>query len=258
MSKVTQKDILKDRLDQEGVQILTQVAVHPPQTSPTGDPVGVRGQYQSSSGIVYDPLTGEDKPIAVVSQNGKVVAETAYFDRVFYQSFTVVESYLDENDVEIGTETTQVLREQAPVLYSKIPPIIPGYVYVGYRVGEEDLVAGVPTDVVIEEDTEIVFEYDILTDVTSPAFVTEASNDVLTITLTGGTFKTGAIVAADFEFTGTNADAIAAGTFTRTSDTVVTVTELTLEAASDDVVVVKAETQATQATSVAVVASTAS
>lgn len=334
MSKVTQKDILKDRLDQEGVQILTQVAVHPPQTLPTGDPVGVRGQYQGSSGIVYDPLTGEDKPIAVVSQNGKVVAETAFNDRVFFPTYTITEVYEDMDGNSLGENTTRVLKHQPPILYgqpgpvegyicvgykigeeelvegspagleivgdimltivyaanvtvtedyelangttvlaststvipgaitldtySKVHPEIPGYVYSGYKVGAGDLVPSAdPTEVIIVEDTTVTFIYVAVTDVTTDAYETQATDDTVTLTLTGGTFKEGNIVAADFEFGGTNAEAMALGTFTRTSDTVVTITDLTLAASVDNTITVLAETQATQASSAAAVASKA-
>src|SRR5450756_2097948 len=95
-----------------------------------------------------------------------------------------------------------------------------------------------------------------ITDVTSLAFTTTAANNTVTVTLTGGTFKAGAIVAADFTFAGTDAGPIAAGIFTRTSDTVVTITDLTLAGGANNTVLVKAATQATQATSVAAVAST--
>ncbi|MDD3172592.1 MAG: hypothetical protein PHF63_02790 [Herbinix sp.] len=96
----------------------------------------------------------------------------------------------------------------------------------------------------------------VIVDKTSAAFTVVDANNVVTITLTGGTFKTGAIAASDFTFTGTNAAALAGGTFTRTSDTVVTITEVDLAAGTTDKVLVKAATQATQATSVAAVAST--
>ena len=92
--------------------------------------------------------------------------------------------------------------------------------------------------------------------VISPAFATTNLNNTVTVTLTGGTFKTGAIAATDFTFAGTNAAALALGTFTRTSDTVVTIMGLTLAGGANNTVLVKAATQATQATSVAAVAST--
>jgi len=98
-----------------------------------------------------------------------------------------------------------------------------------------------------------------ITDVISPSFTTTALNNTVTVTLTGGTFKAGAIVAADFWFGGIDAAPIAAGTFTRTSDTVVTITGLvgTLAGgAYDNGLVVYAATQATQASAVAGVAST--
>src|SRR5450756_1288582 len=67
-----------------------------------------------------------------------------------------------------------------------------------------------------------------ITDVTSLAFTTTAANNTVTVTLTGGTFKTGTIAAADFTFAGTDAVALGAGTsFVRTSDTVVTFTVAT-------------------------------
>jgi len=96
--------------------------------------------------------------------------------------------------------------------------------------------------------------------VISPAFETKATDQKLTITLTGGTFKAGPIEAADFDFAGTNAFyllALPASHFTRTSDTVVTITGLNLGAATNNTVTVKVSTFATQTAlpSVAVVAS---
>ncbi|MEO5974419.1 MAG: hypothetical protein ABIQ38_04350, partial [Ilumatobacteraceae bacterium] len=63
-------------------------------------------------------------------------------------------------------------------------------------------------------------------DVTSSAYTLIAANNTVTVTLTGGTFKAGSIVAGDFTFAGTDATALAAGIFVRTSDTVVTITGL--------------------------------
>ena len=71
-----------------------------------------------------------------------------------------------------------------------------------------------------------------------------------TITLTGVTFKTGTIVAGDFTFTGTDATAVAAGVFVRTSSNVVTITGLSGLTGTNNTVLVKAATQATQATAV--------
>jgi len=88
------------------------------------------------------------------------------------------------------------------------------------------------------------------TDVTSAKFTTDSAHNIVTITLTGGTFKAGGIGASDFTFAGPNAAAVASGTFTRTSDSVVTITELTLVSSLDNTVLVKAATQATKATSV--------
>jgi len=102
-----------------------------------------------------------------------------------------------------------------------------------------------------------------ITNVTSDAFATPNTANTVTITLTGGTFKTGAIVAADFTFTGSDADDLSAtgAIFTRTTDTVVTITSLTGLGTSGAfcTVTVLAATWATQAGSVAVgvVASTA-
>lgn len=94
--------------------------------------------------------------------------------------------------------------------------------------------------------------------VISPAFTLATANNTVTITLTGGTFKAGTITASDFTFAGTDNAALAGGTFTRTSDTVVTITGagITGLTGTDNTVLVKAATQATQATSVAAVAST--
>ena len=89
--------------------------------------------------------------------------------------------------------------------------------------------------------------------VTSDEFVTTIGDDTVTITLTGGTFKAGEIAASDFTLTGTDAAVLAAGTFTRSSDTVVTITGLGVLAGGDDnTVTVKAATMATQATAVTV------
>ncbi|AWI03096.1 beta strand repeat-containing protein [Clostridium drakei] len=97
-----------------------------------------------------------------------------------------------------------------------------------------------------------------ITNVTSSPFTLVAANNTVTITLTGGTFKAGTITASDFTFSGTDNAALAGGTFTRTSDTVVTITGagITGLTGTDNTVLVKAATQATQATSVAAVAST--
>jgi hypothetical protein len=82
-----------------------------------------------------------------------------------------------------------------------------------------------------------------------------AGNNTFTITMTGGSFKAAPIVAADFTFAGTNAAAIAAGTFTRTSANVVTITGVNQAiVAANNTVAVPAATQATQGTSVAMVA----
>jgi plastocyanin len=89
-------------------------------------------------------------------------------------------------------------------------------------------------------------------DVTSPGFHTGVLSSDATITLAGGTFKAGTITAADFSFGGPNAVPLAAGTFTRISDTVVHISNLSGLANSDiNTVTVLAATQATQATSVA-------
>ncbi|AKA70881.1 beta strand repeat-containing protein [Clostridium scatologenes] len=93
-----------------------------------------------------------------------------------------------------------------------------------------------------------------ITNVTSSPFTLVASNTTVTITLTGGTFKTGSFANTDFTFAGTDATALAAGTFTRVNDTTVTITGLTGLTGTDNTVTVKAATQATQATSVAAVA----
>jgi hypothetical protein len=71
------------------------------------------------------------------------------------------------------------------------------------------------------------------------------------ITLTGGSFKAGTLSATDFTFVGANATGLAAGTYTRTSDTVVTITNILWANGQATTVTVKAATQATQATSVA-------
>ncbi len=88
-------------------------------------------------------------------------------------------------------------------------------------------------------------------DVTSAAFTMGAADNAATITLTGGTFKTGTIAAADFTFGGTDAVALAAGTFTRTSNTVVSITGLSNLSGADNTVLVLATTMANGAASVA-------
>ena len=97
----------------------------------------------------------------------------------------------------------------------------------------------------------------ILDTVTSPVFTTSSANNTVTITLTGGTFRTGTFSAIDFGFSGTDSRALALGNgiFTRTSDTVVTITNLALSGGADNIVSVLGEAQATQAGSVAAVAS---
>ncbi|MEI6220557.1 MAG: InlB B-repeat-containing protein, partial [Actinomycetes bacterium] len=84
--------------------------------------------------------------------------------------------------------------------------------------------------------------------VTSAAFATLVGGTSVRVTLTSGTYKAAPIAATDFTFTGTNAAALALGTFTRTSSTLVTITGITLAAAANNVVTVLAATQATQAT----------
>jgi len=96
----------------------------------------------------------------------------------------------------------------------------------------------------------------LIADVTSPAYTLVGANNTVTVTLTGGTFKAGAIAATDFTFAGTDAAALAAGTFVRTSDTVVTITIAAGCTGADNTVLVKAATQAKQATSVLAAGST--
>ncbi len=88
-------------------------------------------------------------------------------------------------------------------------------------------------------------------DVTSAAFTMFAADNAATITLTGGTFKAGDIDADDFTFGGADAAALRLGTFTRTSDTVVTITGLSnLTGANNNTVLVLATTMANGAASV--------
>jgi len=79
--------------------------------------------------------------------------------------------------------------------------------------------------------------------VQSAAFTTyTTNNDTMTITLTNGTFKTGAKVAGDFIFNGTDATNIATnGTFTYINPTTVNVTGLNLHLAggADNTVIAK-------------------
>ena len=83
-------------------------------------------------------------------------------------------------------------------------------------------------------------------DAYSGAFASAEGDDTVTITLNGiGTFMPRTITAADFMFFGNNAAKLAAGTFTRTSDSVVTITGLNLSAYAYNQVAVKASAQAT-------------
>ena len=91
-----------------------------------------------------------------------------------------------------------------------------------------------------------------LADVTSPGFETHPLATDISITLTGGTFKAGTITASDFSFSGPDAAPLAAGTFTRISDTVVHISGLSGLTITNNTVTVLGATQATQATSVAV------
>jgi len=84
----------------------------------------------------------------------------------------------------------------------------------------------------------------------SPTFSMSGMN-TLVITMTGGSFKSGTISASDFTFTGGDAALIQAGTFTRTSANIVTVTNIVAGLAANNTVAVPAATQATQGTSVA-------
>jgi uncharacterized repeat protein (TIGR02543 family) len=136
-----------------------------------------------------------------------------------------------------------------------------GYTFAGWFTatsGGTLVTAG--TTVSITADQTLYAQWTVITNVTSLSFATSSDNNTVTITLAGGTFKTGAIVATDFTFAGYDAVALGAGTFTRTSDTVVTITNLTgLDSYYHewDTVTVLAATQATQASSVAGAASTA-
>ncbi len=90
--------------------------------------------------------------------------------------------------------------------------------------------------------------------VKSSAITFVNTNTTLTITLVNGTFKS-TIAASDFIFTGTDSTTLANGTFSRASDTEVTITFSAGLTGSDNFVVVPGSTQATQATSVTAVAS---
>ena len=92
---------------------------------------------------------------------------------------------------------------------------------------------------------------------TSAAFVTAGSLSTrVTITLDVGstvigTFKTGTITSDDFVFSGVGASALAAGTYTRVSDTQTVITNMAgIPIGSNTTVQVKSDTQATQSTSV--------
>jgi len=95
--------------------------------------------------------------------------------------------------------------------------------------------------------------------IVSPSFSMATANNLITITLTGGTFKTGPLVIGDFTFTG--ADAITTGIVTKVSSSVATVTAAAgtyaaLGYTNSNIVSVPTATMATQASSVAVVPST--
>jgi uncharacterized repeat protein (TIGR02543 family) len=146
--------------------------------------------------------------------------------------------------------------------YGTLPTVTStGYTFAGWFTAATDgtlVTAG--TTVSITADQTLYAQWTVITNVTSLSFATSSDNNTVTITLAGGTFKTGAIVATDFTFAGYDAVALGAGTFTRTSDTVVTITNLTgLDSYYHewDTVTVLAATQATQASSVAGAASTA-
>lgn len=81
----------------------------------------------------------------------------------------------------------------------------------------------------------------------SAAFSMSGMN-TLVITMTGGTFAS-TITKDNFTFAGGDAALIRAGTFTRTSSTVVTVTNIVSGLAADNTVSVLASAQATQGTS---------
>jgi len=89
-----------------------------------------------------------------------------------------------------------------------------------------------------------------ITSVVSGSMLTTVGANTIVITLSGGTFAS-AITNASFNFAGPDAALINAGTFTRTSSTVVTVTNVTACLGSTNVVTVLPAGQATQATSVA-------
>jgi hypothetical protein len=93
-----------------------------------------------------------------------------------------------------------------------------------------------------------------LTDVpvSTPDATTTSGHTKVTITLTGGIFKSGIISPPDFDIHGTDSGFIVAGTFTRTSDTVVTISGLSLTGGTDVNVEVKATALATQAASAAI------
>ena len=94
---------------------------------------------------------------------------------------------------------------------------------------------------------------------TTAAFVTAGSMSTrVTITLdagstaVAGTFKSGTITSDDFVFSGVGASALAAGTFTRVSDTQTVITNMAgIPIGATTTVEVKSDTQATQSNSVA-------
>lgn len=76
----------------------------------------------------------------------------------------------------------------------------------------------------------------------SAGFSPGAGDTMITLTLTGGSFRPGTFSADDFIFTGTNQSAFSGAVFTRASDTVMTITGLSLSAATDDVITVPTAT----------------
>lgn len=251
MGDVNQKDILRNRLKGQGVNILVQEPVYPPKELPTGDLEGERQKFQGESGTVYDPLTGEDNNVALEFLNGKVIAESAHADRIFFNSYKVTEHFVDDQGVDIENSVVTVLKEAAPIQYKGSHKIISEYSYLGYMIGE-DLIEGDPTGMELHGDVVITYVYAPMVPIESAVFKTLVTDTAVLVTLIGGKFKEGEIKATDFTFQGDNSEAFSEGVFQRLSDNVVSITELTLVDYEENVIVVDEGTMEVQAEEVEV------
>lgn len=162
MSSVNQKDILKPGLVAKGIEVVTQKAVSPTAYNPTGDKVGVRNVYVTATGTLTDPLYGEDRAIALEELNGKLIAETAWDERIYFPTYVVTEKYETAAGDEVEDPTSTTLRVQPPALYSKEHPTVALYTYKSYKVGSAAAVTGKdPKDITITGDVTVTFIYEL-------------------------------------------------------------------------------------------------